>query len=76
MIAGSNLIDRKQVYSQVANFPQDPVKRRLVDHPTGEERCAVCFQCDVQPLKPVLPLAAKMAFYSYLINHRLTFLAA
>ena len=42
---------------------------RLIGHLAGEERRAVVFQRDIQLLKPVRPLAAKMALDSDLIGH-------
>jgi hypothetical protein len=44
------------------------MQRNLIDYNTGQERIAVLFQRDGQPLEPIRPLLAQMSLYPDLID--------
>jgi len=63
LLALSHGIYQQQRHSQVAYLLQYFMQFSLVNHQAGQERIAVLFQRDGQPLEPIRPLLAQMSLY-------------
>ena len=45
------------------------MQRRLINHLAGQQRIAVLFQQDGQPVEPFFPLLTQIALDAYVLDH-------
>ncbi len=67
-------IDREQGHAQIAHFLQYAMQCSLIEYRSCEQRIAVLFPGDGQPLEPLRPLLTQMTLDPDLIKPWLTFI--